>query len=524
MKNVKTRIAVLSVMAALALALTACNLADLIQGTEASAEAPVSAQVSTKSATLEIETDTGSQNTLTYPIVDTDQEKCYNNNQEIPFSESAFTGQDAMYMGSISQYRDNGDGTISDLVTGLMWQQDPGEKMTYEKAVNGASTFELAGYTDWRLPTIKELYSLILFDGTDASSCLGTCSLIPFIDTRYFDFSYGDTAAGERVIDSQFATSTHYGSTTMHGAMTMFGVNFADGRIKGYPVEAMPGQNSAKTFFVLYVRGVDSYGLNEFVDQGNGTILDHSTGLTWMQVDSQTGMDWQSALEYCEALDFAGQTDWRLPDVKELQSIVDYTRSPDITASAAIDPLFQTTSIINEAGQSDYPYFWSSTTHVETGGEGSTANYVSFGRAMGYMDGWIDVHGAGAQRSDPKTGSASSYPEGHGPQGDAIRIQNYARCVRGGGVTSSTSEYEGVSRPQMTVESTGINMDQMDNQQNQSTGQTPPVEALQACLNASRGDSCQFTLPNDTLNGTCSAIQQQLVCVPAGGIPDRRLP
>jgi len=44
--------------------------------------------------------------------------------------------------------------------------------------------------------------------------------------------------------------------------------------------------------------------------------------------------------------------------------------------------------------------------------------------------GWIDVHGAGCQRSDPKTGNASDYPQGFGPQGDAIRILNYMRLVR----------------------------------------------------------------------------------------------
>ena len=49
---------------------------------------------------------------------------------------------------------------------------------------------------------------------------------------------------------------------------------------------------------------------------------------------------------------------------------------------------------------------------------------------MGYMNNWQDVHGAGAQRSDPKTGDPADYPTGHGPQGDAIRIYNYVRLVR----------------------------------------------------------------------------------------------
>jgi hypothetical protein len=135
-------------------------------------------------------------------------------------------------------------GTISDNVTGLMWQKSPdtngdgtinaADKLTYDQAVAEASTLNLAGHTDWRLPTIKELYSLILFDGTDPSGLESSdaVTLIPFIDTTYFDFAYGDTSAGERIIDAQYASSTKYVATTMNGAETMFGVNFADGRIR----------------------------------------------------------------------------------------------------------------------------------------------------------------------------------------------------------------------------------------------------------------------------------------------------
>jgi len=44
---------------------------------------------------------------------------------------------------------------------------------------------------------------------------------------------------------------------------------------------------------------------------------------------------------------------------------------------------------------------------------------------------WMDVHGAGAQRSDPKSGDPDDYPYGHGPQGDVIMIFNTVRLVRG---------------------------------------------------------------------------------------------
>jgi hypothetical protein len=382
--------------------------------------------------------DAAGETTPPYPVIDTGQTTCYDDTSTItcPGEGDVFFGQDANYTGAQHDYVDNGDGTVTDLTTGLMWQQDPGAKMTYAEAAAGADGFSLAGHDDWRLPTIKELYSLIDFTGTDPSTCLSeqNCAAIPFIDTTAFAFSYGDTEVGERMIDSQWATSTVYEGLTMGGNPTMFGVNFADGRIKGYPIS--DPQGGEKTFFVIYVRGNSSYGVNDFVDNDDGTISDLATGLMWQQADSGTGMAWADALDYCQALDTAGHGDWVLPDVKQLQSIVDYTRSPSATGSAAIDPLFATTPITDEAGGSDWGFYWSSTTHASVSG-GWAAAYVSFGRALGWMQNpgsgeyvLQDVHGAGAQRSDPKIGDAADYPYGHGPQGDVIRIDNLVRCVR----------------------------------------------------------------------------------------------
>jgi len=179
-----------------------------------------------------------------YPIVDTGQELFYDTVHEIPAPAvgSIFYGQDACYSGIQPEYSDNGDGTVSDLVTGLMWSKsydmdgdgdiDYNDKMSYEEALAAADTFSLAGYDDWRLPTIKEVYSLIMFYGIDPSGFEGsTEDLVPFINTDYFDFAYGDESAGERIIDAQIASSTLYVGLTMMGDETMFGVNFADGRI-----------------------------------------------------------------------------------------------------------------------------------------------------------------------------------------------------------------------------------------------------------------------------------------------------
>lgn len=381
-----------------------------------------------------------------YPIVGTNQTTSYNNLTTItkPSTGEDFYGQNSNYPGNQPLYVDNGDGTVTDMVTGLMWQQSPDtdgdgdidadDKLTYNEALARVESFNLGGYDDWRLPTIKEQYSLIMFSGIDPSGYEGTSTadLVPFINTEYFDFAYGDTDAGERIIDSQYASSTKYVDYTMNGDETLFGVNFADGRIKGYGLQ-MPFGNVDKTFFVVYVRGNTDYGKNDFQDNGDETITDNATGLMWMKNDSETGLNWKEALAYAEGEEFAGYSDWRLPSVKELQSIVDYSRSPSTSNSPAINPVFNCTEITNEAGEPDYGAYWSSTTHANwtTNNQGGYGAYVCFGRAMGYMNGqWMDVHGAGAQRSDPKAGNPDDYPEGHGPQGDAIRIFNFARLVR----------------------------------------------------------------------------------------------
>ena len=360
-----------------------------------------------------------------------------------PLPGAAFFGQDAQHDGLLPAYVDNGDGTVTDQVTGLMWTKTPDldgdgaieeeDKPYYEELAATAAAATIGGYTDWRVPTIKELYSLINFMGTDPSGMPedDTSLFTPFIDTDYFDFAYGDSDAGVRVIDAQYWSSTDYVSPV--GEPKTFGVNFADGRIKGYGLRGIGG--TGKSMFLLLVRGNPGYGINDFEDNGDGTVTDHATGLMWAQQDSGGVMDWEAALDWASARNteaYLGHDDWRLPNAKELQSLIDYTRSPDAGGTAAIDPLFSCTPILNEAGQDDFGCYWSSTTHISArpGHSGDSAAYVAFGRAMGYMNNWVDVHGAGAQRSDPKVGDPDDFPFGRGPQGDAIRILNFVRLVR----------------------------------------------------------------------------------------------
>ena len=89
-------------------------------------------------------------------------------------------------------------------------------------------------------------------------------------------------------------------------------------------------------------------------DGGSGVVTDSVTGLIW-QDNETVERTWVEAISYCESLTLEGNIDWRLPNIKELLSIVDYS-----TSNPAISSVFQNTII-------SYPFrYWSSTTHDGT--------------------------------------------------------------------------------------------------------------------------------------------------------------
>ena len=265
-------------------------------------------------------TETGS-----YPLVDTGQTACYDDNGDeitCPETGDPFSGQDAQYEGIQSSYTDNGDGTVTDNVTGLMWQQTPDSiGLSKQEAVVYCGSLELAGYDDWRIPTLKELFSI-----SDFSQGW------PYLNTTYFDL------AGTSVSkDEQYWADDYVGTTVEGGSEAAFGVNHGTGHIKAYPANVSGPMGN----YVRAVRG-NTYGVNVFVNNGDGTITDNATGLMWQQADSGNGMDWEDALAYAESATLAGYDDWRLPNIKELQSIVDYTHSPSAGDAANLGPAIDT--------------------------------------------------------------------------------------------------------------------------------------------------------------------------------------
>ncbi len=366
------------------------------------------------SATTSSDVDTDTTTTISYyAIVDTGQDSCYDEDgAEItcPLENEDFYGQDAQYSGIVASYTNNEDGTVTDNITGLMWQKTPASSgLSWEEAVDYCNSLELGGFSDWRMPTTKELFSI-----SDFSQGW------PYLNTTYFDIAGSSVSK-----DEQYWADYYVGTTVEGGSAAAFGVNHGTGHIKAYSANVSGPMGN----YVRAVRG-NSYGVNDFVDNNDGTVTDNATGLMWQQADSEIGLDWPAALEYAKNATIGGYSDWRLPNVKELQSIVDYTRSPSASNADNLGPAidtdyFQTTELPSGTTNysPDYGYFWTSTS-AYFGGDSSEyyyAWYVAFGTAVD-GDG-SDFHGAGAVRFDTKI-------EG-GPLGEGgERYYNYARLVR----------------------------------------------------------------------------------------------
>ncbi|MFH0730221.1 MAG: DUF1566 domain-containing protein [Pseudomonadota bacterium] len=253
---------------------------------------------------------------------------------------------------------------VRDNITGLIWENktddgsihDKDNKYTWydpnpetNKGVAGTSgngsdsqdfidtlnSSNFGGYSDWRLPSIKELATLRNWDKTD-----------PSISTLYFS----------NTISSEYWSSTTAGNSVGNCAST---IDFKDGT-DGYSFKN-PDSN-----YVRAVRGVqagifdDSIVSGRMVDNGDGTVSDTKSGLMWQQIPEE--MAWNGALSYCENLQLSGYDDWRLPNINELRSLVDYS---------VIDPTIDIVAFPHTRS-----YCWSST--VYNSGD-PVGIYFSFG-------------------------------------------------------------------------------------------------------------------------------------------------
>jgi hypothetical protein len=244
-----------------------------------------------------------------------------------------FYGQDAQYGRDVTstgsqRYKrtiPNGEAIVEDRITGLVWQGclagysgdncetqskvDSEYRFMWQNAVSYCDSLSWGGYTDWRLPDPYELQSIMNYG-----------SSFPKIDTAAFWDKDGVTVWSS--------------STYLYNEYSAWRVDFGSGwvieggKAGGINVRCVrSGPFKAQSFEVLD-------------DSGDRVVRDSLTGLEWQgcvaglsgdlcEIGSALETNWKEALSYCEGLSWGGHSDWRLPNVIELTSIVDYrVKSP----------------------------------------------------------------------------------------------------------------------------------------------------------------------------------------------------
>jgi hypothetical protein len=149
--------------------------------------------------------------------VDTGEEICFDDRGAqivCPAPGDPFFGQDGNYATPTPAFQDNGDGTVTDLVTGLMWAQDPGEKVSPNQAAEIVQQSMLGDHDDWRVPTITELYLLIDFIGVTPGP---SADRVPQGDTLRIQNYVRCVRGGEVTVVSGNALDPHF-PTTVSGA------------------------------------------------------------------------------------------------------------------------------------------------------------------------------------------------------------------------------------------------------------------------------------------------------------------
>jgi hypothetical protein len=298
-------------------------------------------------------------------LLETGQTTCYDAGGAV--TSCAGTGQDGeLQKGLAAAYMDNGDGTITDTNTGLMWEKLSDDGSVHDKddvytwadalsikvaALNSGSGF--AGHTDWRLPNVNELQSLSNYEVSRPAvsavfntSCVPSCTVNTCSCTR-LNFEYWSASSVARSPALAWAVGLGFEGEVVSGnktgescvrlvrggaSLVSRGQRLRTGQTQchsdtGAPIDcAATGQD-----------GERNSGLpRTYVDNGDGTISDTNTGLMWEKLsDDGSVHDKDDVYTWAEALSvkvaalnsgagFAGHTDWRLPNVNELQSLSNY--------------------------------------------------------------------------------------------------------------------------------------------------------------------------------------------------------
>ncbi|HEX6903071.1 MAG TPA: DUF1566 domain-containing protein [Thermoanaerobaculia bacterium] len=281
----------------------------------------------------------------------------------------------AVQAGATLSYTDNGDGTVTDNNTGLMWEKKGDNGGLHDKDnaypwtgngaqetiwdwlddVNGEGGTGFAGYNDWRIPNFKELQTLAHYGKVTPatsevfnSNCVAGATVLTGSCTAGATYTSSTTWArstsmawGLRIQDGFSSLSDKTSALrvrAVRGGGSGPGAFPATGQTTAYTADkndGIPGAVAVPDDGTLRVGAPLS-----FTDNGNGTITDNNTGLVWEKKSdngdlhdkdniywwsgtgaSETIWDW---LEDINAAAFGGHQDWRVPNVRELLSIADF--------------------------------------------------------------------------------------------------------------------------------------------------------------------------------------------------------
>ena len=156
-----------------------------------------------------------------FPVTDIAQVSCYDPTGPV-LQRCEGTGQDGDYERLAQSYCEPQSGIVLDRTTGLVWTKAVVGPFSFAEALNSPPS--TGGYTDWRLPTMKELYSLMDFNGSTGMTELDN---VPYVN-GIFEIAHGTT----RFIYGQLWSTNTYTSTVFEGTVCQFGLNPIDGRIE----------------------------------------------------------------------------------------------------------------------------------------------------------------------------------------------------------------------------------------------------------------------------------------------------
>lgn len=280
-------------------------------------------------------------------IFQTDQNRCYDAQGRLPCRDS---GQDAQVKSGVlwpCPRFETHDQIITDLATGCLWVRDAGlsefplswlEAFDFVEDLNRKS---FAGLDAWRLPERWELFSLV------SHSRINPAIMEPERFKNIFNGYYWTGTACARLSDQ--AWNIHAG-----GGRVVRGMKHQSAMV--WPVHDPVDGGARNTEALRFSDSTSDSTNDEPCQDSKLTVLDAKTGLSWMRQADLTGkaVTWQQALDAVRQLNQqrpGAFNDWRLPNIRELESLVDLScHSPAVRAAGCFESI--------------QLFYWSSTTSV----------------------------------------------------------------------------------------------------------------------------------------------------------------